>query len=202
MGVTSKGLRFPEATVLGNTLHTRIKELADDANSLLVAQDNRFNALDTKTNNTNSDLALRGLPIARYGGSKAANTNLPNDDIARTIWDVYGLAYVPSNARTVQVSINCNTQCATNAQSWYKPMFSPINGAGGDWHSFFSNVDYANHHNNTNLYLNMGFAVSSIFNVTNYRGQLAGIAVNAYNDTGSGAWLHCGYMQWSVLFMS
>jgi hypothetical protein len=35
-----------------------------------------------------------------------------------------------------------------------------------------------------------------------YRGQLAGLAVNAHNDTGSGAWIHCGYLHWSVLFMS
>lgn len=202
MGITSKGLRYPESTVLANTLHTRIKELADDANTQLVSRDTRFDGLDTKTNATNADLALRGMPIARYGGSKAPNSNIPNDSAERTIWDVYGLATVPSNARTVQVSISCATQCVTNAQNWFKPMFSGINGVGGDWMFLLGGSGLYPHHNNTNTGLNMGFAVSSVFNVMSYRGQLAAIAVNATNDSGSGAWVAAGYMQWSVLFMS
>lgn len=200
MGTTTKGLRYPEATVLGNTLHTRIKELADDMNTQLVSRDTRFDGLDTKTNATNADLALRGMPIARYGGTKAANSNIPNDSAVRTIWDLYSLATVPSNARTVQVSISCFTHCVVNAQNWFKPMFSGNNG--GTWLSLFASVDYANCHNNANASLNMGFAVSSIFDMVPYRGQTAAIAVNAHNDSGSGAWVHAGYMQWSVLFMS
>lgn len=202
MGTTTKGLRYPEATVLGNTLHTRIKELAEDTNAALVSRDTRFDGLDTKTNNTNADLALRGMPIARYGGTKAPNSHLPNDSVVRTIWDVYGLAVVPSNARTVMVSISCFTTNQYNAQNWFKPMFSGINGAGGDWLSLFPSVDYANSHNNGQVFLNMGFSVSSVFNMIPYRGQTCAIAVNAHNDTGSGGWSSAGYMQYSVLFMS
>ena len=200
MGTTSKGLRYPEATVLGNTLHTRIKELADDMNTQLVSRDTRFDGLDTKTNATNADLALRGMPIARYGGSKAANSNIPNDSVARTIWDVYSLTTVPSNARTAQVCISCATHCATNAQNWFQPMFSGNNG--GAWMYLMGGSGYYPHHTNANVYLNMGFAVSSVFDMVPYRGQTAAIAVNAHNDSGSGAWVHAGYMQWSVLFMS
>ena len=202
MGTTSKGLRYPEGTVLGNTLHTRIKELADDTNAQLVSRDARFDGLDTKTYATNADLALRGMPISRYGGSKVANTNLPNDSEVRTIWDVYNIVTIPSNARTVMVSMSAPAHCGTNAQVWWKPMFSGINGAGGDWQTMFPSVDYASCHNQTNTSLNMGFSVSSVFNVVSYRGQLAGLAVNGYNDTSSGAWVHAGYLQWSVLFMS
>lgn len=200
MGTTTKGLRYPEATVLGNTLHTRIKELADDANSALVSRDSRFDALDTKTNATNADLALRGMPISRHGGTKAPNSNIPNDSVPRTIWDVYSLTTVPSNARTVHVSISCYTHVVANAQNWFKPMFSGNNG--GTWESFFQSVDYANCHNNANAALNLGFSVSSVFNMIPYRGQACAIAVNAHNDSGSAAWAHAGYMQWSVLFMS
>jgi hypothetical protein len=200
MGTTSKGLRYPEATVLGNTLHTRIKELADDMNSQLVSRDTRFDGLDTKTNATNADLALRGMPISRYGGTKTPNTNIPNDSVPRTIWDVYSLATVPSNARTVQVSISCFTHCVANAQNWFLPMFSGNNGS--TWESLFGNLQYYACHNNANTSLNMGFSVSSIFNMVPYRNQTAAIAVNAHNDSGSGAWVHAGYMQWSVLFMS
>lgn len=202
MGTTTKGLRYPEANVLGNTLHTRIKELAEDTNTQLVSRDTRLDGLDTKTTATNNSLAAIGLPIARYGGVKAPNSNIPNDSVARTIWDVYSFAYVPGNATTAIVSLSANAVCDTNAQVWWKPMFSPINGAGGDWQSLFASVDYVNVHNNGNTFINMGYAVSSIHNVSSYRGQLAGLAVNAHNDTGSGAWIHAGYMQWSVLFMS
>ena len=201
MGTTTKGLRYPEANVLGNTLHTRVKELADDTNAAFVSRDTRFDNLDTKTNATNADLALRGMPIARLGGTKAPNSNMPNDSAERTIWDVYSLTTVPSNARTVMVSINCNTHCVTNAQNWFKPMFSGINGVGGDWVNLFGGTT-VNVHNNGNTSLNMGFSVSSVINMVPYRGQLCAIAVNAFNDTGSGAWVHAGYMQWSVLFMS
>jgi hypothetical protein len=202
MGTTTKGLRYPESNVLGNTLHTRIKELADDTNRELVSRDTRLDGLDTKTNNTNADLALRGMPIARYGGTTPAASNMPNDSAVRTIWSAYGIAYVPANARTVMVSISCFTQNAYNAQNWFKPMFSGINGAGGDWMSLFPSVDYANVHNNGQVFLNMGFSASSVFNMVPYRGQLCAIAVNAHNDSGSGGWSAAGYMQWSVLFMS
>jgi hypothetical protein len=202
MGTTSKGLRYPEGTVLGNTLHTRIKELADDTNAALVSRDARLDGLDTKTNATNADLALRGMPISRYGGTINPASNIPNDSGVRTIWSLYSFAYVPANCRTVQVSLSANAQCVTNAQVHWKPMFSGINGAGGDWQMMFPSVDYVNVHNGGNTVLNMGFAVSSIFNMIPYRNQLAGIAVNAHNDTGSGAWIHAGYMQYSVLFMS
>lgn len=201
MGTTSKGLRYPEANVLGNTLHTRIKELADDTNAALVSRDTRFDGLDTKTDNTNADLALRGMPIARYGGTKAATSNIPNDAVARTIWDVYSLATVPSNARTAQVSISCSTQCMTNAQNWFLPMFSTNNGATS-WMYLFGDSAYKAHHNIANTYLNMGFAVSTTFDVVAGRGGVCAIAVNATNDAASGAWVHAGYMQWSVLFMS
>ena len=200
MGTTSKGLRYPEGTVLGNTLHTRIKELADDTNTQLVSRDARFDGLDTKTNATNADLALRGMPISRHGGSLAAATNMPNDSAVRTIWTIPGVATVPGNARTAMVSVAAAAQCVTNAQVWWQPYFSP--NSGGVYEPFFPNVSYANVHNTANTSLNMGFAVSSVFNVLDYRGQSCYLTINGHNDTGSGAWIHAGYLQWSILFMS
>lgn len=198
MGTTSKGLRYPEATVLGNTLHTRIKELADDMNTQLVSRDTRFDGLDTKTNATNTLLNARGLPISRHSGFGATGTNLPNDAIARTTHYMMNLVTVPSGARTAVVSMHLPAHCVTNAQCHWNPLAS-FGGSG--WMSMFGS-GYISVHNQGNTAVNMGFSVASVFDVRSYVGTNFGVAMDAHNDTGSGAWIHVGYLSWSLAFQS
>lgn len=73
MGTTSKGLRYPEGTVLANTLHTRIKELADDANTQMTSRDSRMANIETP-------LAVRGVPLTRNASYTATISNVPNDE--------------------------------------------------------------------------------------------------------------------------
>lgn len=53
MGTTSQGLRYPESTVLANTLHTQIKNLADD--------------VDAKIFDTGWQIPTLGSPWVQYG---------------------------------------------------------------------------------------------------------------------------------------
>lgn len=200
MGTTTKGLRYPEGTVLRNTLHTQIKNLADDMNAALVSRDARFDGLDTKTSATNADLAIRGLPISRYGGSIAAATSMPNDSANRIIYRNASLGTVPAAARTAQVSMSTTANCVANAQCWWAPQFTSDGAV--TWKTMFPSVSFVNFHNNGTAALNMGFAVSSVFNVVADRGKTYGLSVDGYNDAGSSGWVACGYMQWSILFMS
>jgi hypothetical protein len=198
MGTTTKGLRYPEANVLGNTLHTRIKELADDMNAALVSRDTRFDGLDTKTNTTNTVLAARGLPISRHNGWVATSTNLPNNSSVYTTHLVSNPMIVPTGARVAVVSMQCNSRCETNAQMHWQPC---VNFNAG-WIGLWGNTAYASVHNQGQPALNMGFAVTAAFDVRDRVGQYTSLAVNAHNDTGSGAWIHIGYMSWSVTFES
>lgn len=198
MGTTSKGLRYPEATVLGNTLHTRIKELADDMNTQLVSRDTRFDGLDSKTNTTNATLATRGLPISRHSGYRAADTNLPNNSTAYTTHFATNLVTVPANSRTAVVSMHMPAHCVANAQCHWNPLVSF--GASG-WMSMFGS-GYVTVHNQGQPAINMGFAVSSVFDVRSRIGTNFGIAMDAHNDASSGAWIHLGYIKWSLTFQS
>lgn len=184
MGTTSKGLRYPEGTVLANTLHTHIKNLADDVNPFMAAHD------------------IRGVPISRHGGASGRIQNTPNDNVARTVHQVQNFAVVPAGAVTAHVSMSVAAQCAANAQVWWRPMFSPVNGVGGVWWDLYISGGYVNSHNQSQPVLNMGFGVSGIFDVRSYIGGSCGLAVNAYNDPGSGGWIDNGHLEWAVTFMS
>lgn len=185
MGTTSRGLRYPEGTVLANTLHTQIKNLADDINPILLEHD------------------IRGLPLTRYGGASPRLTQSPNDNVERTIHIVQNIAAIPSNAVTAHVSMSVGAQAAANAQCWWKPMFSGNNGS--TWF-FLYNVTagngYVNSHNQSQPAINLGFAVSGVFDVRSYRGGQLALAVNSYNDPGSGAWIDNAYLEWTITVMS
>ena len=198
MGTTTKGLRYPEANVLGNTLHTRVRELAEDMNTQLSSRDTRFDGLDTKTNNTNTVLNARGLPIARYSGYGATGTNLPNSGVAYTTHYMANLAIVPAGSRVAVVSMHMPAHNVANAQSWWNPLAS-FGGSG--WMSMFAS-GYIAVHNQSNPAMNMGFSVTSAFDVRSYIGTYFGVAMDAHNDPGSGAWTHVGYLNWSVTFES
>lgn len=196
MGVTSKGLRYPEGVVIGNTIHTKIKELAEDVDGALGTRDTRLDGLDSKTNTTNSTLALRGLPISRHGGYTPRITNLANNDANYTTHQVNNFAVVPANARTVVVSMDVNSQCNANAQNHWSPLIN----FGLGWNWMWGSVEYAAVHNNNNTFLNMGFSITSVYDVRSYIGANVSLAVNGRNDIGSGAWVDVGYLKWSATF--
>lgn len=196
MGVTSKGLRYPEGVVIANTIHTKIKELAEDVDAGLGTRDTRLNGLDSKTDSTNSVISSRGLPISRHGGYVPRSTNLPNNDAAYTTHSVNNFAVVPANARTIVVSMNVNCQANANAQNHWSPL---INYTGA-WQWMWGSVEYVAVHNNNNTFLNMGFAITSVFDVRSYIGSYVSLAVNGRNDVGSGAWVDVGYLNWSATF--
>lgn len=192
MGTTSKGLRYPEPSVLGNTLHTRIKELAEDANGVLVTDTARIAALENTVN-------IRGLPITRHGSHLPTSTNLPNNDAWQTTHLVQNIVVIPATAVTVHVSMKVSAHCVVNAQAHWDPQISLNNGSVSWLKLAPSNLTS---HNQAQPALNMGFAVSGIFDVQAARGQTIALALNGKNDVGSGAWVHVGYLQWSVTTMS
>lgn len=199
MGTTTKGLRYPEATTLGNTLHTRIKELADDANTQLTSRDTRLDGLDTKTNTTNATVLNRGLILSRHGSSLAAVTNVPNNDAAYTTHSLSPAMTVPAGARTALVSMGLAAHCVTNAQVHWQPGIStPALGGVG----LFASISYIAVHNQANTQMNMGFHASSLIDMRSSVGQNLSLFVNAYNDSGSGAWVHAGYLVWTVSFLA
>jgi hypothetical protein len=166
-------------------MHNHIKNLADDVNPFMIDHD------------------ARGLPIARYGAAAGRLTQSPNDNVERTTHSVYNIAVIPTNAVTAHVSMSVAAQAAANAQCWWKPMFS---GNNGTMWFFLYNVTagngYVNSHNQSQPAINLGFAVSGIFDVRPYRGGQLALAVNSFNDPGSGAWIDNAYMEWAITLMS
>lgn len=200
MGTTSpKGLRYPEPTTLARTLHTRIKELADDINTSLIAHDVRFLGLDNKTNTTNNTLLNTGDVIARYGASAGVFTHSPNDGVNRTINQQINMFQVPSNARTAWVSFNCTGNALVSSAATWEPLVSFTTG-GANWLHVHGNAIIT--HNQGNGVLDMGYHVAGTFNVVNNRGQWGSVANNCANDATSGAWLSQGHLFWSVTFLA
>lgn len=197
MGSTSpKGLRYPEATTEARTLHTRIKELADDINGVLVAHDTRFNALDLKTNSTNGDLNVRGLPQWRYGNSAGVLTHSPNDYVNRTISIHENQFYVHPSANYIQVSMFQSTYCGGNggAAGFWEVL---VNFGGTGWQAV--NGTNLRVHNNQNPGLDCGFHVVGMFNAQPYRNMTGSVATNFANDATSAGWFTHGYLFWSVV---
>lgn len=200
MGTTSpKGLRYPEPTTEARTLHTRIKELADDANSVLVTHDARFTALDSKTNATNADLANRAYPQYRYGNSAGVFTFSPNDGVNRTISQHTDQFYVHPSANTIVVSLMQASFCSGvgGAACVWDPL---VNFGGTGWQQVSGNSHRV--HNQENRQLDMGFHVVGTFNAQPYRGMLGSVATNCVNDATSAGWLYHGFLFWSVVSLT
>jgi hypothetical protein len=199
MGITSpKSLRYPEATTEARTLHTRIKELADDATTVLTAHDARFSGLDTKTNATNSDLSLRGMPQWRYGQSAGVLTHSPNDYGNRTISIHENQFYVHPNANYLMVSMQQASYCgAGNAAGVWEVL---IKFGSGGWLP----VTSANHvvHNQGQAMLDLGFHVTGVFDARPYRNMAGSVATNFANDQPSAGWITHGYLFWSVVSLT
>ena len=197
MGTTSpKGLRYPEPTAEARTLHTQVKNLADDVNGVLVAHDTRFAGLDTKTNTTNSNLALRGVSAYRYGSSAGIFTHSPNDGVNRTISQHTDQFYVSPSANYIQVSLSQASYCISGggAQIVWEPL---VNFDGTGWQLVSGAVQIS--HNQLNNALDMGFHVVGIFNAQPYRGMLGSVATNCANDATSAGWVVHGNLFWSVV---
>jgi hypothetical protein len=200
MGTTSpKGLRYPEPTVEARTLHTQIKNLADDVNGVLTTHDTRMNGLDTKTNTTNNNLVPRALPEYRYGNVAGVYTHSPNDGIIRTISQHTDQFYVHPSANTLQISVS-QVSTANNPGGSAGVWQVLVNFAGTGWTSVPGNDLRV--HNHEQPMLDMGFHVVGTFNVQAYRGQLGSIATNFTNDATSGGWVSHGPMMWSVVSLT
>lgn len=195
MGITSpKGLRYPEPTTEARTLHTRIKELADDTNTVLIAHDARFTGLDTKTNTTNSSLALRGMPQWQYGKSAGVYTHSPNDYVNRTISQHTDQFYVHPSANYIQVSMKQSSYCgAGNAAGSWEAL---VNFGGTGWQAVTGTG--INVHNQGNAVLDLGFHVVGIFNAQPYRNMAGSVATNFALDAPSAGWATHGDLFWNV----
>lgn len=195
MGSTTKGLRYPEPTTEARTLHTRIKELADDMNTVLTAHDTRFTGLESKTTTTNDNLAPRGQTGYRYGQSAGVFTHSPNDGAWRTISQHLDQFYVHPNANYLQISMMQASYCgAGNAACYWDPL---IKFGSGGWENIRGAVVHV--HNQGNAALDMGFHVSGIFNAQPYRGMSGSVATNCSVDAPSAGWLTHGNLFWSVV---
>lgn len=197
MGITiPKSLRYPEATTEARTLHTRIKELADDVNGVLVDHDTRFSKLDTKTNTTNSNLSLRGNAAWPYGKSAGVYTHSPNDGINRTISEHPSQFYVHSSANYIQVSMMQSSYCGGvgGAAGVWEPL---VNFGGTGW-QYLTGVTLRVHNQENNV-LDMGFHVVGIFNAQPYRGMAGSVATNFNNDATSAGWVVHGNLLWNAV---
>lgn len=195
MGTTSpKNLRYPEPTTEARTLHTQVKNLADDANNVLINHDARFTNLDAKTDQTNSNLSSRNTVISRYGNCAGVFTHLPNDGVLRTVSQHTDQFYVPAAATRAHVSVMntafCNVNCAG---AWY-PL---VNFGNTGWQGFGEYVV----HNQTEPGVDLGFQATAEFNVEAYDNVWSSIAVNGYCAPQSGNWITCGYMRWNVTLL-
>lgn len=197
MGTTNpKGLRYPEPTAEARTLHTQIKNLADDTNAVLVNYDSRFSALDTKTDATINSLAPRGRAEWHYGRSAGVLTHSPNDGVNRTISIHEDMFYVHPNANYIQVSLmqaSFGPGIGGTALVW-EPL---VKFGGSGWLQVSGN----NHrtHNEQVREQDIGFHLVGIFNAQAYRGMAGSVATNCANDATSAAWAYHGFLFWSVV---
>lgn len=192
MGTTSpKGFRYPEPTTEARTLHTTIKDLADDVTDVFIEHDDRLDVMDTS-------LGGKGVPIGRVGYRAGTLTNSPNDWIERTIHQATYVILIPNNAVTAHVSMSASATCAGNAAVYWKPLVS-INNTGS-W-TQLSSPDLLSH-NQGQPALDIGFEVSGVVNVVAGRGNYIALAVNSYVDSGSAGWVYSGYLQYTVTLLS
>lgn len=198
MGTTSpKGLRYPEATTEARTLHTRIKELADDVNTVFTTQDTRLTGLESKTTTTQNNLNANGLVVGRYGHCAGVFTHSPNDGVIRTISQHIDYFYIPYTATRVMISMMSTAFAAVNAAGAWYPLVS-LNTGGVNWQGM---GEYATH-NQTQPAIDLGFSAVAEFDVRSYRGNYGSVAVNAYCAPQSGGWITNGYLRWSATLIS
>ena len=196
MGTTARGLRYPEPTTEARTLHTRIKELADDMNGVFTEHDTRLTGLESKTNAPNTALLTRGSTQYRYGRSAGVITHSPNDGVNRTISLHENQFFVHPDANYVQVSISqaSHASGAGGSAGFWEPL---VQFGTTGWQLVNGNRCY--NHNNQNNALDMGFHVVGMFNAQSYRGMSGSIATNYVNDATSAGWTINGFCLWSVV---
>lgn len=198
MGTTSgKLLRYPEPTTPARDMPARIQDLATDVNGVLVTHDSRFTGLDTKTNTTNSNLSLRGVPQWRYGNSAGVLTHSPNDSVNRTISLHENQFYVHPNANYIQISMAQTTYCGGvgGAAGFWEVL---VNFGGTGWQSITGTPTHRVH-NQENNRLDCGFFFSTNINAQSYRNMAGSVATNFQNDATSAGWFTHGYLFWSVV---
>lgn len=197
MGTTSpKNLRYPEPTTEARTLHTQIKNLADDGTTVLTAHDARFAGLDSKTNTTDSILSLRGNPVWKYSNCAGVFTHSPNDGVNRTISQHTDQFYVNPAANYIMVSLMQASfgAGAGGTAGYWEPL---VNFGGTGWQ--FVGASPVRAHNNEQTALDLGFFAASIFDARSYRNMAGSVASNFVNDPTSAGWVTHGYLRWSVV---
>ena len=181
MGVTSNGLRYPEPTGLANQLHIFIQRLAEDVDSRVLNHD------------------PRGIPISRHAGVAATLTNLPDNDALYNTFVNGSIVTIPSTAVTALLVQQHPARCEGNAQCHWYPQYT-LNG-GAVWNDFGTAGFYTSHNQN-NPAIDMGLMCSIEVDVRANRGQALGLAMTGRNDGGSVAWIHVGFLHWSITFLS
>jgi hypothetical protein len=111
MGATARGLRYPEATVLANTLHTQIKNLADDVQE-------EFDGLVIPAPTPQLTILSQGMDISSHLTAVASNTA---SDV--TVWQVSGIG-IPAGARIVKGGMEYRTRAGANAALYAKLLFN------------------------------------------------------------------------------
>lgn len=128
MGTTSRNLRYPEGTALGNQMHTRIKELADDTTTQL-------NALKIEV------LGRQNIQQAHSGGTFSnSGTDFP-----------YGLQTltIPTGTEIIDLFAHVNASATANAAAYH---YLQVRTASGSWF----NLDAHRAHNNVAAYTDVG----------------------------------------------
>jgi hypothetical protein len=168
-----------------------------------VSRQTSLAAYDKITTVNIISLENRGVPLVQTptGGTVGASSHLPNDAIARTTHLALSVATVPATAVTCMISMSLNAHCDFNAQTHWDPQISFNNGSTS-WTSLMGPTGvYRAVHNNGHPGTNLGFHVSTMFDVRSFRGALVALAVNGHNDVGSGSWTYVSYLLYSIQFL-
>lgn len=120
MGTTTRSLRYPEATVLANTLHTQIKNLADD--------------VTTQLNAVKVEIVGRELVQQLHGGGTFSNSG---SDFP---FGLYTLT-IPSGTEIIDLFASGNASAAANGACYWYLQCRPASG-------LWFNVDSSRCHNN------------------------------------------------------
>lgn len=138
-------------------------------------------------------------PISYFSGTGARILSLGIGQTAVTN-QVINLASVPNNAVSAVISVHLSAHASANAAvNW--SLLSRFN--------LGSTIDYdewllagQTKHNEGNPSLDIGFTLTAVLDVRNYRSLTMDLQVTGFNHNGSGAGIHPGWMNYSVTFMS
>lgn len=128
MGTTSRNLRYPEGTAIGNQMHTRIKELADDTTTQL-------NALKI-------EIVGRQNVQQAHGGGAFSNSGTDFAYGTQTLT-------IPTGTEIIDVFAHVNASSTANAAAYH---YLQARTAGGSWF----NLDSHRAHNNVAPYTDVG----------------------------------------------